>query len=120
MLDEKAKNTCDQILKASEQIAALVENINLYISTKETPLSVERVKLKEILQMVKDEFSTRLNIRQIRWSEPENMPEIRVDRLSILRVFRNLVDNALKYGGYDLSEISVGYKESDQFHILWI
>ena len=117
-LDEKAKIYCDQVLKAAEQIAALVEMINVYISSKETPLNIEKVKLKKISEMVRDEFSTQLNILQIRWSQPETMPEIKADRLSILRILRNLVDNALKYGGEDLSEIGLGYRESDEFHIL--
>jgi PAS domain S-box-containing protein len=118
VLDEKGKDFCDRILKASEQIAALVENINVFISTKEAPLTIERINLKEILQMTKEEISTQLNIRQIRWSEPEYLPEIKADRLSILRILRNLVDNALKYGGEDLSKIKVGYEESDESHIL--
>jgi PAS domain S-box-containing protein len=118
ILDEKGKNYCDQILKASEEIAVLVEKINAYISTKEAPPTIERVKLKDILLMVRDEFSPRLNIRQIKWLEPAYIPEIKADRLSILRVLRNLVDNALKYGGDDLTEISIGYEESDEFHIL--
>jgi PAS domain S-box-containing protein len=117
-LDEKAKIYCDQVLKAAEQIAALVEMINVYISSKETPLNIEKVKLREISEMVRDEFSTQLNILQIRWSQPETMPEIKADRLSILRILRNLVDNALKYGGENLSEIGLGYRESDEFHIL--
>ena len=94
--------------------------INLYMSSKETPLSVESVKLKEIMQMVRDEFSGQLNIRQIRWQQPDTLPEIKVDRLSFLRVMRNLVDNALKYGGDDLSEIKIGYSESDEFHLISI
>ena len=118
ILDEKGKNYCDQILKASEEIAALVEKINVYISTKEAPPTIERVKLKDILLMVRDEFSPRLNIRQIQWLEPAYIPEIKADRLSILRGLRNLVDNALKYGGDDLNEISIGYEESDEFYIL--
>ena len=118
ILDEKGKSYCHQILKASEQIAALVEQINVYISTKEAPLSIEKIKLKEILRMVREEFSTHLNIRQISWREPKYLPEVNADRFSILRVLRNLVDNALKYGGDDLSEIKIGYKESDQYHIL--
>jgi PAS domain S-box-containing protein len=118
VLDEKATAYCDQILKAAEQIAALVELINVYISTKETPLSMEPVKLREILLTVRDEFSTQLNVRQIRWLQPENLPEIKVDRLSILRTLRNLVDNALKYGGDDLGEIRIGYEDSDKFHII--
>jgi PAS domain S-box-containing protein len=118
VLDEKATAYCDQILKAAEKIAELVELINVFISTKETPLSLEPVKLKEILQTVRDEFSTQLNIRQIKWLQPENAPEIKADRLSIIRTLRNLVDNALKYGGDDLSEIQIGYECSDEFHII--
>jgi len=117
ILDEKGKTYCEQIMKASEQIAALVEKINEYIVTRELSPTIENVKLKETLQMVKEDFSSQLNIRQIRWDEPENLPEIKVDRISLLRVFRNFIDNSLKYGGDDLTEIKIGYKESDEFHI---
>jgi PAS domain S-box-containing protein len=119
-LDEKGRSYCDQILKAAEQIASLAEKINLYISAKESALSIEPVRLKEILAMVKEEFSTRLGVQRITWIEPEGLPEIRADRLSLLRVFRNLVDNALKYGGDELSEIRVGYEASQDFHTLTV
>jgi PAS domain S-box-containing protein len=120
MLDEKGQKYCEQILKAAEQIAALVEKINVFISTKEAPLTIERLELKEILQLVREEFSPQLNIREIRWLEPDDIPEIKADRLSIVRALRNLVDNALKYGGEALSEISIRYKESGESQILSI
>jgi PAS domain S-box-containing protein len=118
ILDEKGKKYCESILEASEEIAELVGNINIYISTKEIPLSIETVQLRQLLQMVRDEFSAQLDIRKITWSQPESMPEINADRLSVLRVLRNLVENALKHGGDDLSEVTIGYGESDEFHIL--
>jgi signal transduction histidine kinase len=105
-------------MKASEELATLVERINVYISTKESPLKIERVNLNQLFDSVKDEFSAKILVRQISWSQPENLLEINVDRLSILRVMRNFVDNALKYGGDELSEISIGYEESDEFHSL--
>jgi PAS domain S-box-containing protein len=120
ILDEKGQRYCEQILKTAEQIAALVGQINAFISTKEAPLTVERLGLKEILQAIREEFSTQLNIRQIRWLEPDGIPGIKADRLSIIRALRNLVDNALKYGGEALSEISIRYKESGESHILSI
>jgi len=119
-LDERGKSYCDQILKASVHIAALIEKINVYIATKESPLKIEKINIKDILQMVRDEFSPRLVVRQIKWLEPEAMVEVKADQLSILRVFRNFVDNALKYGGEDLSEIRIGYEESEEFHTLSI
>jgi len=117
-LDEKGMIYCDQIMKASEQLAQLVGQINLFISTKETCLKIEMVEFKEILESVRDEFSAQLSIREIKWSEPESIPKIKADRLSIIRVMRNLVDNALKYGGDDLSEIVIEYRQDDSFHII--
>jgi light-regulated signal transduction histidine kinase (bacteriophytochrome) len=118
LLDEKGKQYCDQIMRASEHIAALVEKINVYMSTKEAPLTLERVPLKEITEEVKEEFYPELYLRRIKWMAPDFLPEIKADRLSILRVLGNLVDNALKYGGEELKEIEFGYKDSDDFHIL--
>ena len=119
-LDERGKSYCDQILKASVHVAALIEMINVYIATKESPLNIEKINIKDILQMVREEFSPRLTVRQVKWLEPDHMVEVRADQLSILRVFRNFVDNALKYGGEELSEIRIGYEESREFHTLSI
>jgi len=117
-LDERGKSYCDQILKASVHVASLIEKINVYIAMKELPLKIEKINIKNILQMVRDEFSPRLAVRQIKWLEPDAIIEVKADQLSILRIFRNFVDNALKYGGEDLSEIRIGYEESEEFHSL--
>lgn len=118
LLDERGRKYCDQIMQASEQIATLLKKINAYIVTKEAPLNIKLIDLKEIFQLLKDEFSEQLELRQIRWREPEVIPEIRADGLYILRALRNLVDNALKYGGEGLSEISLGYEADSHYHVL--
>lgn len=116
-LDERGKKYCEQILKTTEHIVALVDNINAYIETRETPLNLEKVKVKEITETIRCEFSGIMRRRHIRWSEPESLPEIIADRLALSRVFRNFTDNALKYGGEKLLQIDVGYKEEEAFHI---
>jgi len=120
ILDEKGKEHCSQILRTAEQMVALVEKLNGYIVAREAPLNFERVMVKEITQAIRDEFSGRLKQHQVRWSEPDYLPEIVADRLSLLSVFRNLIDNALKYGGKELSEIKIGYKENGNNHIFFI
>ena len=119
-LDAKGKKYCDQIIKASEQALKLIEEVNVYIKTREMPLDFELISPKDILRIVKDEFEALLSVRQITFREPETIPDIVADRLSILRVFRNLVDNALKYGGEELSEIRIDYQDSDDFHIFLV
>jgi len=118
--DDKGKLFCSQIIKESEQALALIEEINVYIKTKEVPLTFELVKPKEIIKQIREEFWTAIVNRQINWSEPEDIPEVKADKLSLIRVFRNLVDNALKYGGKDLSEIKIRYEGSDASHIFSI
>jgi signal transduction histidine kinase len=48
---------------------------------------------------------------------PSFFPEIIGDELRLTRAFRNLLDNALKYGGEGLSEIRFAYEESEDQHI---
>lgn len=67
--------------------------------------------------MLKNEFSVQLNIRQIDWIAPDSEVEITADRLSLLRVFSNLVDNALKYGGEQLSSIRIRHEERGDCHV---
>jgi PAS domain S-box-containing protein len=120
LLDDKGKSYCSQILKTSEHAVALVEEINAYIKAKEVALDFDIVDLLEVLHMVREEFGALLGVRQIAWIEPDRIPPIRADRQCMLRVFRNLLDNALKYGGEKLTRIEIGYQESDDFHTFLI
>lgn len=114
MLDEKGRKYCDQILKASEQALMLVEEINAYIRSKELPLHFERVQPREVLKTVRTEFAALLGVRQVAWEEPKAFPELVADRVSLLRIFRNLVENAFKYGGKSLSHIVIGREETEE------
>jgi signal transduction histidine kinase len=116
-LDEKGKTYCLQILKASEHVASLIEQINIFVAAKEAPMVVERIDVNEILEMVYHEFSAQLSLCRVSWHGLPVNVEISGDRLSILRVFTNLVDNALKYGGEQLSEIKIGYSQDENRHI---
>jgi signal transduction histidine kinase len=115
--DHKGQIFCDQIMKESQHSLDLIEEINTYIKTKESPLKFESLNVKEILAQIREEFDTFFTNQGIKWSEPETIPEIKADRISLVRVFRNLVDNALKYGGPKLSQITISYQEAENFHI---
>jgi len=119
-LDDRGQKICMQILHASEQIASLVENINIYITTKEMPVRYEVLRLSEICHIIRDEFSMQIASRGIEWSEPDDNILIKADRLSILRALRNLIDNVFKYGGDSLSKIAIAYEDSRDYHIISI
>jgi signal transduction histidine kinase len=117
-LGSKGKECCEQIVKASRQIVSIIEKTNLYIAVKETPIQVESIRLKDLLQVIRGEFSQQIESRGILWSEPEADPILRVDSLSLIRVLRNLVENAFKYGGDSLGEVKIEYNETEKHHVL--
>jgi len=120
-LDDRALRYCEQIMKSSEQISSLAEDINTYISTRDTPCVLEPLDLQEIWRAIRQEFIPQLDSRNISWIEQE-IEAVRIigNMTGLLRIFRNLIDNALKYGGDRLSAISVGYEMSETHHILLV
>ena len=119
-LDERGKKYCEQILKATEHLGVLVEKINVYITAKELPLTIEEIDMESLLREVEEEFSAPMSSRGVRWVVPERVPPVRADKLSLRRVLRNLVDNAFKYGGIELSEIKIDYEETKELHKLCV
>jgi len=118
---EKLENFIGQIIKSSKQIASLSEDINAYISTRKAPLHLTSIDLKHIWNTIREEFIPQLRKRKIEWIESEiDIPKIRADKNGLLRVFRNLVENALKYGGSGLSEITLNFESSATHHILGV
>jgi len=116
-LDDKGKRTCSQIVKTSALIEELVNHINTFISTKEAPLTLEEISMDEVIEVIRDEVRERLETAGVKWSQPEHLPEIKADRLSMIRVIRNLVDNALKYGGEPLGQVVLDHDENETHHI---
>ena len=120
-LTDRGKKICEQIQRSSEDIASLADKINIFIATKETPLDIRKISLKEVFQILKEEFSSQLNIRSIQWLILGTIPDMIVaDRLSIVRIFRNIIENSLKYGGDGLGKIEIGYRSTDDVHIFTV
>jgi PAS domain S-box-containing protein len=118
ILDEKGKKYCRQIVNISEQINLLVENINCLITTTEIPFNFIDIYLTEICDLIREEFADQLKSRGIHCSLFQGAPIIKADRLSMLRALRNLIDNALKYGGDKLRTIEIGYQDNEDIHII--
>jgi signal transduction histidine kinase len=119
-LSPKMKEYGAHIMQGAEQILSLVENINILIATEESPLKIERINPSGILEDVIQEFKKSIGARGITFRTPNTVPSIRADRLSLMRCLRNLIDNALKYGGEGLSTIEMDIQETEQCFIISI
>ncbi len=119
LAEEKLHEYYQLILQASKQIDSLVQTINDFVSSKTSPLQIEKVDLSELLETIHAEFADQLQSRNITWEQSQNLPTtIQADKLSILRVLKNFVDNSIKYGGDSLSKITIAYQEQPQSHVI--
>lgn len=117
LLDDKGKEFCDIIVSSSKQLVELIEKINSYIATGENPLQLEKFRVVEIMSALKDEFLPLTEEKDIRLTVYNGSDEIKADKLALMRGLRNLVENAVKYGGDKLSEIKVGYRSAPGHHL---
>lgn len=117
LLGERGRAYCEQIMHGAEQIAVLVSQINQYIHAREIPLNLEVIDVHELLTEIAGEYRHQVEERGLGWTIPEDLPEIVADRLGITRTFRNLIDNAFKYGGPDLRRIEIGYAAAAEHHV---
>jgi signal transduction histidine kinase len=116
-LDEKGKKYCQHIREAALQIETFTRDINEYIKSEKLPFEIRRTNIKAILAHIREDVAPMLKERNIVWSEPQTIPEIMADQMAITRIFKNLVDNALKHAGDKLSKLVIGYDQDPSFHI---
>ncbi len=117
-LTPRMKQYGAHIMREAEQIVSLVEKINILIATGESPLKIERLDLSDIIADIFQEFKKPLGTRGISFRAPDAFPSVRADRLSVTRCLRNLIDNALKYGGQGMTAIEMDLQETEQSFII--
>lgn len=119
-LGEEGKTYCNLIVKATGFMQDMVDKINEYISSKEATLCIEKISMPEVINTLKEQFADQLSKQHVQWVESINTPEIQADRLSVLRIYINLVSNSFNYGGNTLGKITIGIEDSDDKHILFV
>jgi PAS domain S-box-containing protein len=116
--DIKAATYAELIVSASEQILRLADQINAFITTKVAPLNPEVTNMVEIARLLEEEFAGRLRGKGVSMIYREDLPEVYADRISLMRILRNLVDNALKYGGEGMKEIALDCVLSGEYCLI--
>ena len=104
-------------MKAAEQMVDMVGKINRFISAREGPVNLQKVDIQEITETLRTEFAPILGKRKILWPGQVGSGEIIADKSALLRIFRNLIDNALKHGGKGMTRLTIRHREESNFHV---
>lgn len=110
------------LAKAHEQtlvLTELIQDMSLITKIEEVPLSFkkEEVRIEELLYNLKEELNERLIEKNIRF-EWKNMEPVIVpgNRNLLYSIFRNLMDNAIRYAGTNITVGVNKYNEDKDFY----
>lgn len=121
IIDDQGEHYLDIMEQSSKDIVAMMEQVDIFIKSREYALNFERVDVQNGIDLIHEAIRSLLDARSIKWfQQPEKFPHIYADKLAIHRIFRNLIDNAIKYGGEGLDEIIIEYQSNETFHIFYV
>ncbi|HPB58032.1 MAG TPA: ATP-binding protein [Bacteroidales bacterium] len=118
--DEKKQYFIERAFQQTIALSAIIQDMSLITKMEEAPdlFVIEKINIGELLDRVIEEFALQLlekNIK-IRWQIPEDLELLGNENL-LYSLFRNLTDNAIRYGGEDLIiNISVYNNDADFYY----
>ncbi len=110
-----------EIRKAIEQMQDHIHDLLLLSRTGRAKSEKQDVALAELLEEVIGQFGQRIAASAAQVNIAPGLPVIRVDRKGFMRVYTNLLDNALKYRRPETApRIEIGWQQQDDRLLLYI
>jgi two-component system sensor histidine kinase KdpD len=101
--DATRKELLETAFTESDRLNQLVGNLLDMTRMEAGALQINRkaCELRDVLGVTLEQLKEDIGVRNIRIDIPKDFPEISVDFLFMMKVFFNLIDNALKYSPVD-------------------
>lgn len=115
VLDEKGKTYLHYAVDGSKRMRKMIIDLLEYSRFQRSIQEAEWIQLNEILKVELDTFQEEINATQSTLII-ENLPSVFAPKSSIIRLFQNLISNAIKYRKLDtplVIEIKCEERESD-------
>lgn len=112
-LTPKAKDKVEMILKATEEMGALIEGLLRLSHVTREPIRLQKVNVTRLAGHAWNELKAELGDRDVQVSI-EALPPCQADQALLLQVYVNLLNNALKFTRTrEHVEITVGSTDQD-------
>jgi signal transduction histidine kinase len=115
-LNEEAQEYLGYVLKASNQMSVLLEDLLRYSRLGRNAVRKESVHCQNIFDELLDDFSDEITRKKAVINIPGRLPVVQGDPTLIKMIFQNLLDNALKYHADDQSPIvTITWQKSGKY-----
>ncbi len=106
VLDSTSKDYLDRVIKSASRMRQLLSDLLQFSQVATKPAPLEKIDLVKIVRVAVDVFEeTVKNTGAL--VDIENMPSIEADESQMLRLFQNLIGNALKFHSGETPHIKV-------------
>ncbi|MDA3792318.1 MAG: ATP-binding protein [Elusimicrobia bacterium] len=122
-LTEQDYDYLSEIKSATVRMDRLIKDILSLSKLSKIKNPYENVDIKKTINGILSDFKNIIDSKNIKLTIAENIPSIYCDRIKIKEVFKNLIDNALKYQTDDDGhriEVKIGYKEKSKYHQFYV
>ena len=112
LLDEPGRRYLTLIKDAGRRAGQLIDDLLAFSRMSRTELGYGRVNMQEKVERISGELGVENPGQEIRW-EIAPLPEVWGDAAMLRLVWRNLLENAIKYSGKEpVSRIQVGVRQT--------
>ncbi|PSR13776.1 MAG: hypothetical protein DA408_02980 [Bacteroidetes bacterium] len=120
-LDQDGKDYLGFILSSARHMNQLLNDLLAYTKLANPPLiKPSPIQLKPLINEVVQQFELTLASRKINLEVDTHLPQVMGYPHLLRELFRQLLDNAIKFSRPTAATISIGYRVTTSTHLFWI
>ena len=114
-LDDEGRDKINTLNRLCKRMEDLIDSLLRYSRVGRTELAIRETDLNEMVAEVADAMHVTLNEQNVDLRVPRPLPTATCDAVRVRELFRNLIENAVKYSDKEDKWVEVGFIEpSDQ------
>jgi CheY-like chemotaxis protein len=119
--DPRSRKPADSIERAAKRVSRIIDELLDVTRLESGRLAIERARISAaelMAEVAESHGSFASSTIELRCDVPQDLPDVRAERSRVLRVFENLMSNALKCTAQ--GSISIGAKQLADEVVFWV
>lgn len=101
------------VIDTSKRMSHLIDALLLYSLSGKKQFQPDYISLDKVLGEVNDSLAIYIQANNVKLISP-TLPTVFADRIQMIRLFRNLIENAIKFRGSETPVINISFSEQSK------